>query len=122
MKRPRRLLRRKGREKAPKWKAAGEAFSRHRRRSHPISAVGPFLAFVLLLVAALFALHSSGLKLSPLSLMFIAILLMLIGLGIFMAYSLHARESEEDFESYRGELAASHVVSPPRRSAATRRK
>ena len=104
MKRLRRILRRRKIREIHEFRSAESPMAVKRRRSHPVSAVLPFLAFIILLVIALFLLNSWGLKMSPLSLMFVAILLMLIGLAIFMAYSLHSKESEEELESFRGEF------------------
>jgi fatty acid desaturase len=94
MKRGKRVVRRARRPAKESLKPAG--LVGRRRKSHPFSAIKPFLAVLALLLTALYAIIAFGVRLSPLSITLFAVFVLLISFAVAVAYLTHSREYHDD--------------------------
>jgi hypothetical protein len=94
-------LRQKSRATASRPLREENPVHRARRRSHPISAVKPFIFLLVLLLAALFVMQQFGVRLSAFSILLYGIFVLLTLFAVAVAYLTHARDysfSDDDFE------------------------
>lgn len=77
---------------------AAPVVPKRKPRSHPFSAVKPFLIVLLILFAAMYAIVSSGVRVSSLAFTLFALFSLLVVFGVVLAYLTQAREAEEELD------------------------
>ncbi|MFH1199736.1 MAG: hypothetical protein V1708_01580 [Candidatus Micrarchaeota archaeon] len=100
----RKALRQKSRAAGSRLIREENPFHPARRRSHPVSAVKPFILILALMLAAIFAMQQSGVRLSAFSIMLYGIFIMLALFAVAVAYLTHAREYSSRDDDYGGPL------------------